>query len=179
MLRPPALELRDVSRSYLVGLGRCRGSARVLEAISLTLAPGELAAVVGERRAGKSTLLRCAAGLLRPDSGTVRWSGSDRAGPGVAYRAVRVGPGERPAELLGAAPRLTLLALDDADCGADDRQLASVAAWLGAVRVLHPGVAVLVAVATIARARAVADRVLVLDRGQLRPHVARARVGEP
>lgn len=178
-LRHPAVELRDVCKGYLVGLGRCRGSARVLEGVSLSVAPGELVAIVGERRSGKSTLLRCAAGLLHPDAGTVCWAGSRRAPPGVAYRAVRSEGGERPAELLGPAPRLTLLALDDADSGSDEGRLASVAAWLGAVRVLHPGVAVIVAVATIARARALADRVVILDGGRVRPHVARARVGEP
>ena len=38
----------------------------------LTVAPGETVAVLGPNGAGKSTLLAAAAGLLRPDDGTVR-----------------------------------------------------------------------------------------------------------
>jgi ABC-type polar amino acid transport system ATPase subunit len=44
----------------------------VLEQVSLTVEPGEVAVVVGPSGAGKSTLLRCIAGLLPFDAGTVR-----------------------------------------------------------------------------------------------------------
>jgi putative ABC transport system ATP-binding protein len=47
------------------------GKITALDAISITLRPGELLAVNGPSGCGKSTLLLTAAGMLRPDSGTV------------------------------------------------------------------------------------------------------------
>jgi len=58
-----ALALRDVRFSYG---GRC-----VLEAVSLELAPGRVTVLVGPSGTGKTTLLWLAAGLLRPEAGTV------------------------------------------------------------------------------------------------------------
>lgn len=49
-----------------------RGPRRVLDDISVTFAAGRLTAVIGPNGAGKSTMLTIAAGLLSPDSGTVR-----------------------------------------------------------------------------------------------------------
>ena len=43
----------------------------VLDAVSLTVAPGHRVGVVGENGAGKSTLLRLLAGIDEPDAGTV------------------------------------------------------------------------------------------------------------
>jgi iron complex transport system ATP-binding protein len=49
-----------------------RGERRVLDAVTLTFAPGRLTAVIGPNGAGKSSMLDVAAGLLRPASGSVR-----------------------------------------------------------------------------------------------------------
>jgi ABC-type lipoprotein export system ATPase subunit len=46
---------------------------------SLDIEPGELVAVWGARRSGRSTLLRLAAGIEAPDEGTVRFEGRDLA----------------------------------------------------------------------------------------------------
>ncbi|MBX3015570.1 MAG: heme ABC transporter ATP-binding protein [Caldilineaceae bacterium] len=51
------------------------GSTTLLDRVSLTLAPGELVAVVGTNGAGKSTLLRVLIGDLRPWTGEVRLAG--------------------------------------------------------------------------------------------------------
>jgi ABC-type polar amino acid transport system ATPase subunit len=51
---------------------KLRGSQRVLDAVSLDVRPGEVAAVIGPSGGGKSTLLRCINGLEPFDAGEVR-----------------------------------------------------------------------------------------------------------
>ncbi len=58
-----ALAARGIYKSF--------GRRRVLTGADLDVAPGELAAVVGENGTGKTTLLRILAGDVRPDAGTV------------------------------------------------------------------------------------------------------------
>ena len=48
-----------------------RGSRRILDAVSLAVAPGEMVAVIGPNGAGKSTLLQTLSGGLEPDRGAV------------------------------------------------------------------------------------------------------------
>jgi ABC-type lipoprotein export system ATPase subunit len=69
------IDLRQVSKSYWRGQRRFH----VLREVSLALAPGEIAAVAGSRHEGKTTLLKVAAGLERPDSGEVLFCGRDLA----------------------------------------------------------------------------------------------------
>ena len=53
------------------------GAEVVLDGIDLTLADGEAHAVLGGSGAGKTTLLNLLAGLLQPQSGTIRFDGRD------------------------------------------------------------------------------------------------------
>src|SRR3954470_11052371 len=52
----------------------------VLDRVSLTVATGEIVALLGPSGSGKSTLLRVIAGLHVPDGGRVLWEGEDLAG---------------------------------------------------------------------------------------------------
>jgi ABC-type transporter Mla maintaining outer membrane lipid asymmetry ATPase subunit MlaF len=69
----PALELVDVVKHY----GSGDTEVRALTDVSLTVAPGELMAVMGPSGCGKSTLLHLAGGLEDPTAGQVRVAGLD------------------------------------------------------------------------------------------------------
>jgi len=78
------LELEQVGKEY--------GSGRVLDDVSMVVEHGEMVTIWGERRSGRSTLLRLAAGVETPDRGVVRFDGRDlsglgneRFGRGLAY----------------------------------------------------------------------------------------------
>ncbi len=53
------------------------GATQALRGASIEVHAGEIVAVVGPSGSGKSTLLHCLAGILDPDSGTVRYRGRD------------------------------------------------------------------------------------------------------
>lgn len=57
------------------GLTKVFGGNVVLDGVDLSLAPGEVHAVVGENGAGKSTLIKVLGGVHRPSSGTLRIAG--------------------------------------------------------------------------------------------------------
>ncbi|MEU7181024.1 ABC transporter ATP-binding protein [Streptomyces celluloflavus] len=66
-MTPPGslLEARTLHKSY--------GPTPALDGADFTIHPGEVVAVMGPSGSGKSTLLHCLAGIIRPDSGTVRY----------------------------------------------------------------------------------------------------------
>jgi ABC-type Fe3+/spermidine/putrescine transport system ATPase subunit len=63
------VELKNITASY-------KGSA-VLRDLNLELPDGMLVSVLGVSGAGKTTLLRVLAGLMKPDSGSIRIDGKD------------------------------------------------------------------------------------------------------
>ena len=80
---PVILEADLVTKTFTTPDGR---ALPVLDDISLTLREGEIVALLGKSGSGKSTMLRCIAGLILPSSGTVTYRGTplNGANPGVA-----------------------------------------------------------------------------------------------
>jgi putative ABC transport system ATP-binding protein len=80
------LNVTQVSKSYPTA----QGPLAVLDAVSLTLAPGRSLALTGESGSGKSTLLHLVAGLDAVDSGRIEIAGADvTALPDTARAALR------------------------------------------------------------------------------------------
>lgn len=52
------------------------GTTVALDDVSLTIAPGEVAGIIGENGAGKTTLMRVIAGEIAPDAGSVQIDGA-------------------------------------------------------------------------------------------------------
>jgi len=63
----PVLEARDIALSF--------GETPALRGASVSVAAGEILAVMGPSGSGKSTLLHCLAGILTPDAGEVHFDG--------------------------------------------------------------------------------------------------------
>ena len=63
------LELENVTKSF--------GSQQVLQPTDLHIETGRVCVLIGPSGCGKSTLLRLMIGLLRPDSGSVRFQGRE------------------------------------------------------------------------------------------------------
>ena len=70
-----------------LALGDGESTVQALDNVSLSVAPGEMVAVVGPSGAGKSSLLAVAGALTTPDSGVVRVNGVDLGSLGKAERA--------------------------------------------------------------------------------------------
>ena len=81
---PPVVELRSLAKSFRGHLGIGRTVA--VEALSLTVEPGEIFGLLGPNGAGKTTTLKMMLGLLRPDGGTVRLFGRPPQDPAARAR---------------------------------------------------------------------------------------------
>jgi ABC-2 type transport system ATP-binding protein len=77
-----ALEVRSLTKWY--------GSARGIEDVTFSLAPGEVFGYLGPNGSGKTTTIRCIMGLLRPNSGEVKVLGQ-RVVAGQATGHKRIG----------------------------------------------------------------------------------------
>jgi phospholipid/cholesterol/gamma-HCH transport system ATP-binding protein len=68
----PKISLRGVTKSF--------GAKQVLRGIDLDVAPAESVVVIGGSGTGKSVLLKCILGLMRPDSGSIKVDGQETVG---------------------------------------------------------------------------------------------------
>jgi iron(III) transport system ATP-binding protein len=72
---PPRLEVQHLSRAF--------GGRRVVDDVSLSVAPGQVTCLLGPSGCGKSTTLRMIAGVEHADAGEVHVDGRKVAGPGL------------------------------------------------------------------------------------------------
>jgi branched-chain amino acid transport system ATP-binding protein len=93
--RGPAFGGRSVSLLEVTGLEAGYGSAQVLFGVSLSVAEGEVATLIGRNGMGKTTTVRAIMGLLKPRGGHVRIAGEDLTGA-PPYRVGRAGVGLVP-----------------------------------------------------------------------------------
>jgi ABC-type branched-subunit amino acid transport system ATPase component len=94
----PVLRVEGMFASY--------GAVQVLRSIDLTVQRGEIVALLGTNGAGKSTILRCISGVMRPDAGRVLLDDEDITGLApeeTVRRGVCQVPGGR-----GLLPSLTI-----------------------------------------------------------------------
>jgi ABC-type multidrug transport system ATPase subunit len=88
----PMLSVRSVRKSFLFGHRHAPQRRDALRGVDLDVERGEIVAIVGDKGCGKTTLLLCAAGLLRPDSGSIYWYGNRFPGGGCHPDLVYVPP---------------------------------------------------------------------------------------
>src|SRR4051812_16169137 len=65
----PVIEITNLKKAF--------GRQNVLKGVSLNLRRGENLVVLGKSGTGKSVLIKCIVGLLKPDSGTINVFGED------------------------------------------------------------------------------------------------------
>ena len=69
---PPLLDVSEIAYAY--------AGALAVRGVSLTVAPGEIVALLGANGAGKTTSVKMIAGVLRPRGGSIRFNGNELAG---------------------------------------------------------------------------------------------------
>jgi phospholipid/cholesterol/gamma-HCH transport system ATP-binding protein len=67
--RQPKIRIRDLHKSF--------GEKRVLDGVDLDVGEGESVVVIGGSGTGKSVLLKCILGIMRPDRGSIEIDGAE------------------------------------------------------------------------------------------------------
>src|SRR5437868_5409472 len=104
-------------RLRIAGVRKAFGATVALRDVSLSVAPGEVHALLGENGAGKSTLMKILSGAHAADAGSIELDGQPyeprspidalRRGVAMIYQELNLAPHLTVAEniLLGAEPR--------------------------------------------------------------------------
>ena len=104
----PRFEMRGIRKAF--------GATLAVDGVDLSVAPGEVCAIVGQNGAGKSTLMAILSGALQPDAGHMTLDGAPyrpahpldarRAGVAMIYQELSLAPHLTVAEniLLGMEP---------------------------------------------------------------------------
>src|SRR3954471_23997962 len=105
------------ARLEMSGVQKAFGATRALKNVALSVAPGEVHALIGENGAGKSTLMKVLSGAHQPDAGTVTLDGEPfvpenphharRCGIAMIYQDLTLAPHLSGEEniLLGVEPQ--------------------------------------------------------------------------
>ncbi|MEV4516814.1 ATP-binding cassette domain-containing protein [Dactylosporangium sp. NPDC049525] len=155
------------------GLVKRYGGRVALSGVDLRVRTGQVIGVLGPGAAGKTTLVRILATLVRPDLGRARVAGHDvtkepaRVRSLIGRRAVRHGTGPR------------ILVLDEPTAGLDPAGRDEV--WAAVRELAADGGTVLLTTRHPEEADQLADRISVIDGGRVvaegRPGELRSRVG--
>jgi ABC-type multidrug transport system ATPase subunit len=90
------LSMCGVWKSYDAGVRGCSATVSVLRDVHLDVAAGDIVGIAAAPASGKTTLLMCAGGLMRPDRGYVSWFGAPpRRDPTVRPEGIAFA-GDRP-----------------------------------------------------------------------------------
>ena len=160
-----ALELRGISKRFVVGAGGCIGSVEALRSIDLAVGEGEAVAIAGGPGAGKSTLLLVSAGLLRSEVGQVSWFGRADRAAGVeraTYYYVGASRAARNDAVSARAPHIHLVDGPESLCLGS---ISRIARWIDCR--CRAGDAVVIVTRSLDVARNLTARTLVLRAGRV------------
>jgi phospholipid/cholesterol/gamma-HCH transport system ATP-binding protein len=85
-MSPPSNTDAPVAKIAVSGLEKSFGRKRVLDRLDIACAAGESLVIIGGSGTGKSVLIKCILGLMRPDAGSIRVDGEETVGIGRAGR---------------------------------------------------------------------------------------------
>ncbi|MBO9380374.1 ATP-binding cassette domain-containing protein [Sphingomonas histidinilytica] len=69
--------MADTPKILLEGVRKAFGGNAVLDGVDLAIERGESMVIIGQSGSGKSVMLKCILGLIRPDRGAIRVDGED------------------------------------------------------------------------------------------------------
>ena len=76
----------------VTGLSKSFGALQALDRVDLRIQEGRIHGIIGPNGSGKTTFFNCITGMLRPDTGTIRFHSDDITGwhpQKIANRGIR------------------------------------------------------------------------------------------